>query len=296
MIAIVGASGNTGSIAAERLLAAGEKVRAIGRDASRLERLTSLGAEAVTADVTDAAALTKALVGASAVYAMVPPNLSVPDAPAYQAKVSESLAAALAGASVRKAVVLSSIGADKPGNTGPVTGLHRLEERLNAVGGVDAVYLRAAYFMENLLPQVGVIRSFGMMAGPIRADLRMPFIATRDIGAAAAELLLNPDFTGKAPRELQGQRDLTYAEVASIVAKAVGKPGLSYTQLPPAQLRPAMAQLGMSASIVSQLLEMAEALNSGYMVALERRTERNSTPTSIETFVEEEFMPRFQAA
>lgn len=296
MIAIVGASGNTGSVAAERLLAAGERVRAIGRNAGHLERLRSLGAETFLADVTDPAGMTKAFEGASAVYAMVPPNVSEPDVPAYQAKVSEALAAALVGARVPKVVVLSSVGADKPRDTGPVTGLHRLEERLNEVGGVDAVYLRAAYFMENLLPQVGVIRNFGMMAGPIRADLPLPMIATRDIGAAAAELLLKPDFTGKLPHELLGERDVSYAEVASIVGKAAGKPGLRYTQLPPAQLHPALAQMGMSNSMVDLLLEMAEALNSGYMVALESRSKRNTTPTSIETFVSEEFVPRFKVA
>lgn len=296
MIAIIGASGNTGSVAATRLLAAGATVRAIGRNASHLERLTSLGAEAFIADVTDAAGMTKAFERASAVYAMVPPEVSAPDVPSFQAKVTDALAAAIAGARVRKAVVLSSVGADKPRDTGPVKGLHRLEEKLNEVGGVDLVYLRAGYFMENLLPQLSVIRNFGMMAGPIRADLPLPMIATRDIGASAAELLLKPEFTGKLPHELLGERDVSYAEVASIVGKAVGKPGLRYSQLPPTQLRPAMAQMGISDSMVDLLLEMAEALNSGYMVALESRTKRNSTPTSIETFITEEFVPRFQAA
>src|SRR5690348_5812366 len=121
-------------------------------------------------------------------------------------------------------------------------------------------------------------------------------IATRDIGAAVAEMLLKPDFTGKLPRELLGERDVSYAEIATIVGKAVGRSGLSYTKLPPAQLRPAMAQFGMSESMVDLLLEMAEALNSGYMVALESRTKRNSTSTSIETFINEEFLPRLQAA
>jgi hypothetical protein len=53
--------------------------------------------------------------------------------------------------------------------------------------------------------------------------------------------------------------------------------------------------MGMSSNMADLLLEMAEALNSGYMVALEPRSERNTTPTSIETFVAEEFVPRFQA-
>lgn len=296
MYAITGASGNTGGVVAERLLAHGEKVRVIGRNAGHLERFTSRGAEAFVADATDAAALGKAFAGASAVYAMVPPNIAAPDVPAYQGKVANALTAALAAAAVPKVVVLSSYGADKPGKTGPVTGLHILEDKLNGVAGLDAVYLRAGYFMENLLAQVGVIRSFGMMAGPVRADVPLPLIATRDIGAAAADLLLKADFTGKHPRELQGQRDVTYAEVASIVGKAIGKPGLSYSQLPPEQLKPALLQMGMSGSMADVLLEMAEAINSGYMTPLEPRSASNSTPTSIETFIAEDFVPRFRSA
>ena len=296
MIAIVGASGNTGGVAAEKLLAGGKKVRAIGRDAGRLEKLTGKGAEAFTADVFDAAALTKAFEGAEAVYAMIPPNMSAPDVPAYQAKVSDALASAIAAAGVPKAVMLSSIGADKPGKTGPVTGLHCLEEKLGAIEGLDAVFLRAGYFMENLLPQAAVIQKLGMLAGPVRADLPLPLIATRDIGAAVAELLLKPAFTGKQPRELLGQRDVTYDEVASVIGKAIGKPELKYSKLPALMLRPAMKQMGLSGSVANSLLEMADALNGGHMAPLEPRSESNTTPTSIETFVAEEFVPRFQAA
>jgi uncharacterized protein YbjT (DUF2867 family) len=280
---------------AEKLLAGGEKVRAIGRNAGHLERLTSKGAEAFTADVTDTAALTKAFEGAGAVYAMIPPNISGPDVPAYQAKVSDSLAEAIEKAKVPKAVVLSSFGADKPGKTGPVTGLHHLEEKLSAIAGLDAVFLRAGYFMENLLPQAAVIQKLGMLAGPVRADLPLPFIATCDIGSAAAELLLKRDFTGKQPRELLGQRDVTYAEIAPIIGKAIGKPGLSYTKVPAMMLRPALTQMGMSKSMANMLLEMADALNNGYMAPLEPRSESNTTPTSIETFISEEFVPRFRA-
>ncbi|HEV2493086.1 MAG TPA: NmrA family NAD(P)-binding protein [Terriglobia bacterium] len=294
MYAITGATGNTGSVIAEKLLARGEKVRVIGRDAKRLARFVSKGAEAFAADVTDAAQLTKAFDGATAVYAIIPPNMAATDVRAYQERVSDAIAAAIKQASVPEAVVLSSVGADKAGKVGPVVGLHNLEQKLNGIRGLDAVYLRAGYFMENLLPQVSVIQNFGMLGGPVRADLRLPMIATRDIGASAAELLLKADFTGKQARELLGQRDVTYTEVASTIGKAIGKPSLSYIQLPPAQLKPALVQMGMSSSMADLLLEMAEALNSGYMVALEPRSERNTTPTSIETFVAQEFVPRFQ--
>ena len=65
MYVILGASGHTGSIIADFLLSKGEKVRVIGRDAGRLERFVRNGAEAFTANVSDAAALTKAFSGAA---------------------------------------------------------------------------------------------------------------------------------------------------------------------------------------------------------------------------------------
>jgi len=190
-------------------------------------------------------------------------------------------------------VVLSSIGADKPDRTGPVVGLHNLEQKLNGIARLKAVYLRAGYFMENLLPQVEVIKNFGVVGGPLRSDLKLAMIATQDIGAAAAEALLKLDFSGKQVRELLGQRDLTYQEVASVIGKAIGNPGLGYMQLGPAQLKPALVQMGWSSNMADLLLEMSDSLNSGYMAPLEPRSAQNTTPTSIEAFVAEKFLPRF---
>jgi uncharacterized protein YbjT (DUF2867 family) len=294
MIAVVGASGNTGSVAAETLLSQGEKVRVIGRDAGRLARFTAQGAEAFTAEATDAEALAKAFEGATGAYVMVPPNLAAPDARAYQERVTDALAAAARKSGVPHVVALSSIGADKPAKTGPVVGLHNLEEKLNALTRLNAVYLRAGYFMENLLAQITVIRNFGFLGGPLGGDLKLPMIATRDIGAAAADLLAKRDFEGRQARELLGQRDVTYNEATTLIGKAIGKADLAYNQLPAAQLKPALLQMGMSESVAGLLLEMAESLNNGYMAALETRSARNSTPTSLETFVAEEFVPRFQ--
>lgn len=293
MLAITGASGNTGSVVAQALLAQGEKVRVIGRDRGRLAPLIQKGAEAFIADLTDTTKLAQAFEGAEGVYAMLPPNLAIEDVSGYQEKVGSALATALAKASVSHAVVLSSIGADKAEKTGPVVGLHNLEQKLNGIGSLNAVYLRAGYFMENLLPQAQVIRSFGKLAGPLRPNLRVSMIATRDIGARAAAILHKRHFTGKQTRELLGQRDLDYREAAAVIGKAIGRSDLEYAQLPQEQMKPALAQMGMSNNMADLLLEMAEALNSGYMKALEPRSAENTTPTSIETFVAEEFMPVF---
>lgn len=294
MYAITGASGNTGGVIAENLLAAGENVRVIGRDARHLERFTQKGAEAHIADVSDPIALEKAFGGAKAVYAMIPPNLGAPDVLAYSERVGSALAAAIAKSGVTRVVLLSSYGADKADKTGPVLGLHNLEKKLSGIAGLSVLFLRCGYFMENLLPQVGVIQTLGMLAGPVRSDLLLPMIATRDIGSAAADALLKLDFTGKQVRELQGERDVTYMEVAKIVGNAIGKPDLKYQQVPAAMLKPALMRMGMSSSMADMLFEMAEALNNGHMKMLEPRSPSNSTGTTIETFVNEVFLPAYR--
>jgi len=294
MYVVTGATGNTGKVAAERLLAGGKKVRVVGRNAERLQPLEAKGAEPFVADVTDAAALTKAFAGADAVYAMIPPDFTTTNYLAYQAQVGSAIAASLQKSGVKHAVVLSSFGADKPDKTGPVVGLHNLEEKLNQIGGLNALYLRAGYFMENTLGQIGIIQAFGMAAGPLRADVKLPLIATRDIGEAAAAALTKLDFSGHQTRELLGQRDLDMSEVTAIIGKAISKADLRYAQLPDAQVRPALLQLGMSASIADLILEMSAAVNSGHMRALESRTPQNTTPTSFETFVAEVFVPLYK--
>ncbi len=293
MYAIIGASGNTGRVVAGTLLAHKAKVRVIGRDAHRLDTLIQQGAEGFVADVTDAAALTRAFQGSQAVYLMIPPNVSHANVREYQERVSDALSSAVQKAQVEYAVLLSSIGADKPDRTGPVVGLHNFENKLNGIVKLKAVYLRAGYFMENLLPQVGVIKNFGVVGGPLRGDLNLAMIATRDIGAAAADALRKLDFKGKQARELLGQRDLTYVAAAAIIGNAINKPDLGYAQLSPEQLKPALVQMGMSPNMADLLLEMSEALNSGYMAALEPRSVLNTTSTSIEEFVAEQFVPRF---
>jgi uncharacterized protein YbjT (DUF2867 family) len=295
MFAITGATGNTGSVIAAKLLGRGENVRVIGRDASRLAGFVQKGGEAFVADVTDASALTKAFTGAKAVYAMIPPNPEAPDVSGYQERVSDALVTAITNAGVGHAVVLSSVGADKPKKTGPVVGLRNLEQKLSSVAGLNALYIRAGYFMQNLLPQIAVIQNFGVLGGPLRGDLPVAMIAARDIGEWAAEELLRLSFVGEQAWELLGQRDLTYHEVTSVIGRAIGKPSLSYMQLPPERIKPVLLRSGMSSSMADLLLEMSEALNSGYMAPLEPRSAQNTTPTPIETFVAEEFVPRFLA-
>lgn len=294
MYVILGATGNTGSVATETLLAKKEAVRVVGRNKEHLARFASRGAETFVADVTDSAALVRAFKGARAVYAMIPPNMTASDPRAYQQQVTNSIASALESAKVTHVVCLSSIGADKPDKTGPVLGLHEFENRLTQISQLNALFLRAGYFMENTLAQVGIIKNMGKMAGPMRADLALPMIAAHDIGAAAADALQKMDFKGQQKRELLGQRDLSYTEAAKIVGAAIGKRDLTYEQMPAEQAIDGMSQMGMSRAVASSLVEMCDSVNNGYMRALETRSSHNSTPTSYETFVRNVFLPAYK--
>jgi uncharacterized protein YbjT (DUF2867 family) len=294
MYVVLGASGNTGHIVAKNLLARQQKVRVVGRNAAHLQPHAAQGAEIFIGDVTDAAALTKAFHQADSAYVMIPPNLASNDPLAHADRVSDAVLAAAKNTGIKNIVALSSVGADKTKGTGPVIGLHNLEQKLNQLDGVNVFFLRAGYFMENTLPQASVIRMAGSMVGPLRPDLKLTMIASRDIGAFAADALLRLAFRGKQTQELLGQRDLAYTEIATIIGKAIGKPDLKYVHAPDDQIRAAMVQMGMSDKMAGLLLEMTAGLNSGYMKALEPRTSHNTTPTRYEDFVAESFVPAYQ--
>ena len=242
MYVVLGSSGNTGSIIANFLLSKGEKVRVVGRDAGRLQRFVREGAEAFTVDVSDAAALSKAFGGARAAYLMLPPITSRED----QERQSDAIAKAVKESGLRYAVHLSSYGAQVPEGTGPVTGLHSSEEKLNAINHLNVLHLRAAYFMENTLTAIDMIHGMGLFGHALLPDLKLPMIATRDVGDYAAQRLLDLEFSGKQTRELLGERDLSMTEATAVIARGIGKPDLRYEQFPYDQVQRALTQMGFS--------------------------------------------------
>jgi len=287
---ILGASGNTGSIIADFLLSKGKKVRVVGRDAGRLQRFVRQGAEAFMGDVSDAAALTKAFSGARAAYLLLPPITSRED----QERESDAIAQAVTESGLGYAVYLSSYGAHVPEGTGPVTGLHSAEQKLNAIGGLNVLHLRAAYFMENNLASISMIHGMGIFGHAVLPDLKMPMIATRDVGDYAAQRLLDLDFSGKQTRELLGERDLSMAEATTIIGRGIGKPDLRYEQLSYDQVQQGIEQMGMSAKKAVVYIEMFKAINAGVLAAQEPRSRENTTPTSFEKFVQDVFAPAYQ--
>jgi len=293
MIVITGATGNTGRPAAEALLAKGDKVRVIGRDAKRLEPLVQKGAEAFVGSVEDAAAMTKALEGAEAAYLMLPADISQQDMRAYQERISDAYAAAVAKARVPYVVTLSSVGAEHAEKTGPIVGLHNLEQKLNRIAGLNVLHLRPGSFMENLFMSIQPMRTMGALPSGVAATSPAPWIAAKDIGHHAAERLHARDFSGSSTQELLGPRDVTMKEVASIVGKAIGKPNLGYMQVPFIMLEPALTQMGMPKSTAALMIEMWKGMNAGLTAPQETRSPKNTTPTTLESFVADVFAPAY---
>jgi uncharacterized protein YbjT (DUF2867 family) len=285
MIAVMGATGNTGGRVAEILLSRGQKVRAIGRDEGKLKPLVDKGAEAAVGDAADADFLARAFEGADAVYTLLPPDMKTEDLRAFQDRVGIATVAALKRAGVKRVVLLSSQGADVPTGTGPIAGLHAQEGRLRALG-IDVLLLRPGYFFENTYGNLPLVKHQGINGGALAPDVRMSMIATRDIAEAAAKALLARDFEGVVVRDLLGERDLTQAEVTRIFGEKIGRPDLPYVQFPYDGFAQALVQAGLSKDVARLYAEMSAAFNEG-RIALTPRTPANTTPTSFETFAGE---------
>jgi len=295
MYVVMGATGNTGSVVAKTLLERGEKVRAVARDAHKLAPLGQLGAEVATADALDVAAMAKALAGATAAYVLLPPRAKDPDLLGSGDKMSTAITEAIRGSGILHVVLLSSIGAQHPNKTGPIQGLHAFEEKLKQVPNLNAIFLRPGPFMENFLLLIPLVQSMGFLAGGMDSDLRLPMIATRDIGMAAADALQRLDFSGISTRELHGQRDISQNEAATAIGAAIGKPKLSYKHFPAFLVEQGMKQMGIPGKTASLMSEMNDAANDGLLKPLEQRSEKNTTATTIEVWAQEVFLPAYNA-
>lgn len=296
MIAIIGCSGQVGSKVANSLLAAGRKLRAIARRPERIDTLVAQGAEAAIGDVEDSAFLAQAISGCEALFFMIPPAFTAEDMIGDQDALGAAMTRVVEQSRVRKIVNMSSVGADLRFGTGPITVLHRQEQRFNALPGIDVVHLRAAWFMENLLYRIGGIKATGKFSYMIRPDSPMYAVATADIADTAAVALAALDFTGKSVRYLLGERTLTFAEMAPILGAAIGKPALTYEQVPAARITEALMAHGYSRNGAEMFEQTAEAFNCGLLQRTVARDAGNTTATSLEIFARRVFAPAYFGA
>jgi uncharacterized protein YbjT (DUF2867 family) len=286
MYVITGATGNTGKPLTLALLKAGKKVRVIGRSKDKLKELADKGAEVVVGDLNDRELLKKTFTGATAVYVMVPPNFMATDYRGFQNSIIESFATAIEAVGIKYAVTLSSVGAHLSQKAGVVQGLYDMEQRFNKIKGLNVLHLRPTYFMENLFGQIGTIKQMGIIGSPIKSDLSFPLVATRDIAEVAAKRLLALDFKGSGNVQyILGPKNLSYAEIAKILGKAINKPELKYMEFPFADARKAMISgWGISENAANAMSEFMDSMNKGLVFSDSKRTAQNTTSTSLEDF------------
>ncbi len=293
MYVITGATGNTGKRITESLLAAGQQVKAIAHNPEKLANLSQKGATTLVADLGDAAALTEAFRGATAVYLMIPPKGDVADWRGFLSRQVAIYEKAIRESGVKKVVVLSSQGAHRTDGNGPVGGLGELENALKSIPGVDVLALRPGYFMENLYSSVGMIQHAGINGGVQKADIRFPLVHTSDIAGVATKRLLALDFQGYSHEFIVGPKDLSFREITSIIGKTIGKPDLPYIEFSAADGKAGMMQAGLPETIANGYVELAEAMNSGALYEGYTRSPEITTSTSLEWFVENELKGAF---
>jgi uncharacterized protein YbjT (DUF2867 family) len=213
MILVTGATGQVGGAATRSLLAAGVPVRALVRAPGRATGID--GAELATGSFDDEQSLARALSGVSAVL------LAGRDNPHYAAQMERVLAAA-ERAGVEHVVALSAIGASAGSPIALMRDHAEVEARVRA-GTVRWTFLRPHLYMQNLLRAAGTVRAEGRLAAPM-GDLAFPFADSRDVGAAAAVVLRDPDAHAGVTHALTGPVAQTYASIADALTRLLERP------------------------------------------------------------------------
>ncbi|MCT8179322.1 NAD(P)H-binding protein [Variovorax sp. CY25R-8] len=222
MHAITGVTGKVGGAAARALLASGQKVRAVVRDADKARPWAALGCEVAVAEMEDADALARAFAGCTAVFVLPPPCFDpLPGFPEARASIA-AVRQALEAARPARVVCLSTVGAQA---TQPNLLSQRslMEEGLSPLP-LPLALLRPAWFLDNLAWDVAPARERGVLPGFLQPlDRPVPMVSTLDVGRVAAELL-QEDWQGRRVVELEGPARVTQHEIAATFARVLGRP------------------------------------------------------------------------
>lgn len=260
-ITLTGSIGNITKPLAEILVAKGHKVKIISSNTDRTEEIKSLGAIPLIGSVTDTGFLKDAFTGADAIYTMVPPNFAAPKFRAYIKGIGENYAAAIKESGVKKVVNLSSVGADLPDGTGPIAGLHDVENIFATLNGVDVKHLRAGYFYINFLANIDMVKHANILGSNFGADSKLVLVHPRNIAEVAAEVL-ESNFTGKTIQYVASDDESTPSDVAKVLGTAIGKPALPWIEFSDEDAFNGMVGAGLPEEIAKNYVEMGDAIRS----------------------------------
>ncbi|MFE4837932.1 NmrA/HSCARG family protein [Arthrobacter sp. NPDC056691] len=228
-IAVVGATGNQGGSVVQALLEADVQVRALVRDPGKpaAQALAAGGVELTVGDLTDPAALDTFLDGVEAVFAMTTPFT---DGPEQETATGIAIADAAARAGVRHLVYSSVGGAERESGVPHFESKRRVEEHIESLG-IHHTFLRPVFFMDNFGRYSTSVEDGQIvvrMAMP--GDIPLQMVAVRDLGKAAAAILLGGSAVEGSSVEVAGD-ELTGSQIAQAMGEFAGLPA-SYEALP----------------------------------------------------------------
>ena len=283
MYAIMGITGRVGGAIAENLLAQGEKIRAIVRNPEKAAQWRDCGAEIAVAGVDDPNALASAFEGTDGVFLMVPPNFApAPGFPELR-KTLASYRAALAKALPKKAVYLSSIGAEQTSGLGLITGSHLLEQTLRDLPIAHA-FLRAGWFMENHASDVTTAQSEGRIYSNLYPlDRKFSLVATADIGKAGADVL-RQEWTGTRHIEVAGPEQYSPNDIARALSSVLGRT-IEVVAVPRDKWTEFFVGQGMPEGRTEPRAEMVDGFNSGWIHFGVTGTEHITGTTSLTSVI-----------
>lgn len=260
MFAIAGVTGHTGAAAADALLARGQKVRVIVRDAAKGEAWKKKGAEVAIADLGDEKALTAALTGTKGVYLLSPPTFTAQDFFGDRKALQTKMANAVRASKVPSVVFLSSVGAQLPSGTGPIVSVHGAEALFKGIAP-SVTFVRAAYFLENWGSVIGLAKAQGILPHYGSIDFKFSQVSSRDIGAAVAEALVTPA-DGTKVVELAGREDWSVNDVAAALGTMLGKQ-ITAVAAPVEQAHEGLKQAGVPDPMAALYAEMYAGFAKG---------------------------------
>ena len=236
VVVVTGATGQQGGAVVKTLLERGHAVRAVTRntDSAKAKALAGAGVTLVRASLEDTAALTKALEGATSLFAMTTPFEGGP-----QAETRQGISAADAARAAGVHLVFTSVGsANRQTGVPHFDSKYEVEKHIAGIG-VRATVLAPVYFMENLAFGKEQFAK-GIYATPLPPTRKLAQVAVADIGAVAVRLLENPGrFAGQ--RFDLGGDELTGNEVLAILSRVTGRP-FTYVQVPLDVIRERMGE------------------------------------------------------
>src|SRR5580700_5577138 len=223
MIVVTTPTGQIGSQVLSNLLDRGEELRVIVRDPSDIPAGVRTGLDIIEGSHSDAAVVDKAFSGADAVFWLVPPDPRATSVEAAYVGFTRPAAEAFRRHGVGRVVAVTALGRGTPwaDRAGYVTGSLAMDD-LIADSGVALRALCNPSFMDNTIRQVPSIKDQGVFFSPIAGDRTLPTVATRDIAATAARLLLDPSWSGVGEVPSLGPEDLSFNDMAQIMSEVLG--------------------------------------------------------------------------